>query len=869
MNATMTAMARHVPLLLALIVALFLVAPLAIIVPMSFSKAVSFEFPPPGYWTGYYAQYFASHSWLEATANSFIIAFGSMVFTLIAALPAAFGFVRYRFRGKSVLNLLMMLPLIVPAVVSALGYYSFLSPMRLVGTHAGMIIAHSVLSIPVAFLVIAAALKGFDRNLERAAMSAGAGPLRTFLWVTLPVLRPGILVGALFAFLHSFNEAVVAIFIAGRDAVDPAQEDVRIDPPRIRSRDRRGIDACSPARCCSACSSPCSFAKELPKGPQMLLDPLVKPRSVAIVGATDRVGPGRSVVESLGAIGFTGAIYPVNPKYQTVLNHVCYPSLTDLPEAPDVVVFSIRKPLLPEQVRLAVKRGARAAVIYDAGFAELGEEGARQQAEIAGLCREAGMPVCGPNCMGILNPTARVTTYKQTLMDTNGLAGNVGFISQSGSVVIAILSDLRRYGISLSVSAGNEAVTRTVDYIEYLIDDPATKVIATFTETVREPERYVAALDRAAAVGKPVVVLKVGRTERTQRAITSHTGGLAGESRVFSEMLRAHRAIEVADLDEMTEVLAVCQGERWPRGRGISVITGSGGLAEMILDNATAAGLDLPPLSGSERSEAEQVIGRITGDGNPFDAWGNGNYAVNLPHAMSVVDKSERIDAVVYCADTSNEGHVGHPGRVLENVKMLADAAKSSQQAVLPHELPARGDERAAGQRHARRRPGADRRHAPGPRRDRPHRPLYDAAKAVPDIGRSLRCATRRPCSAQRRAGGPSTSMSSKQLLSAFGVPVTREQRVATPDEATRAAREIGYPVVLKVASDEIPHKTELGLVAVGLASDDDLARAFQRLQQRLERVEPRPSDAAFLVQEFVAEGSRYSPASHAIRISG
>ena len=144
----------------------------------------------------------------------------------------------------------------------------------------------------------------------------------------------------------------------------------------------------------------------------MQLDPLVKPRSVAIVGATDRVGPGRSVVESLGAIGFTGAIYPVNPKYQTVLNHVCYPSLTDLPEAPDVVVFSIRKPLLPEQVRLAVKRGARAAVIYDAGFAELGEDGARQQAEIAGLCREAGMPVCGPNCMGQINcGEAQVSGY--------------------------------------------------------------------------------------------------------------------------------------------------------------------------------------------------------------------------------------------------------------------------------------------------------------------------------------------------------------------------------------------------------------------------------------------------------------------------
>src|SRR5215813_14241733 len=396
----------------------------------------------------------------------------------------------------------------------------------------------------------------------------------------------------------------------------------------------------------------------------MRIDSLVKPRSVAIVGATDRPSPARSVIESLGALGFAGAIYPVNPKYPTVMNHVCYPTLLDLPQAPDVVVFSIRNPLIPEQVRLAVKRGARAAVIYDSGFAELGEEGAKLQNEIAGLCREAGLAVCGPNCMGILNPPARVTTYKQTIMNPAPIAGNVGIISQSGSVVIAMLSDLRRYGISLSVSAGNEAVTRTVDYLEYLIDDPATKVIATFTETVREPERYVAALDRAAAAGKPVVVLKVGRTERTQRAITSHTGGLAGSSRVFSEVLRAHRAIEVTDLDEMTEVLAVCQGARWPRGRRISVVTGSGEHDEMMLDNATAAGLELPPLAPAERAEAERVIGRITGDGNPFDAWGNGNYAVNLPHAMAVVDKSDQIDAVVYCADTGNEGHLGHPGRV-------------------------------------------------------------------------------------------------------------------------------------------------------------------------------------------------------------
>ncbi|MBI3513918.1 MAG: ABC transporter permease [Proteobacteria bacterium] len=185
---------------------------------MSFSTAISFEFPPPGYWLGYYRAFAADETWLIPTANSFVIALGTMAATMLLVIPAAFGFVRYRFTGKGVVNQLLMLPLIVPHLVSALGYYGFLARLQLTGTHLGVIIAHTVLSVPVAFLVICAALKGFDRNLERAAMSAGAGPLRTFLYVTLPVLRPGILVGALFAFLSSFNEAVVAIFIGGRDA---------------------------------------------------------------------------------------------------------------------------------------------------------------------------------------------------------------------------------------------------------------------------------------------------------------------------------------------------------------------------------------------------------------------------------------------------------------------------------------------------------------------------------------------------------------------------------------------------------------------------------------------------------------------------
>jgi acyl-CoA synthetase (NDP forming) len=581
----------------------------------------------------------------------------------------------------------------------------------------------------------------------------------------------------------------------------------------------------------------------------MKLDPLVKPRSVAIVGATDRGGPGRAVIESLGAIGFTGPIYPVNPKYPTVMNITCYPSLTELPEAPDIVVFSIRNPLIPEQMRLAVKRGARAAVIYDSGFAELGGDGAKLQDEIAAMAREAGMPVCGPNCMGILNPQARVTTYKQNVREPAAIVGNVGIVSQSGSVCIALLSDLRRFGVSLSVSAGNEAVTRTVDYLDYLIDDPNTKVIATFTETVREPERYVAALDRAADAGKPVVVIKVGRTERTQHAITSHTGGLAGSSRVFSELLRAHRAIEVNDLDEMTEVLAVCQGKRWPRGRGISVVTGSGGLSELILDNATAASLDLPPLSAEERAGAERVIGRITGDGNPFDAWGNGNYAVNLPHAMAVVDNSARIDSVVYCADTSNDPIIGHPSRVFENVEMLAKAASASEK---PYYLMST-------------RSGVMNRKQIDGMRDAGLVVIGGTRQGLGALDR-IGCWSLGLKPARASAAPPQTRLANqgrrtinefdaKQLLATYGIPIAQEQRVTTAAEATAAAHALGYPVVLKALSDSIAHKTELGLVAVNLKDDAALARAYAQLNERLDKLEPRPANVAFLVQEFVADG--------------
>ncbi|WP_417250679.1 ABC transporter permease [Celeribacter sp.] len=200
------------------LVALFIVAPLVIVVPMSLSTSPSLQFPPPGYWFGYYVQYFQDPSWLRPTWNSIVIAFSNTILTMLLVVPATFALVRHKFWGKGLANIVMMMPMAVPHIVMAIGYYSYFGQLGIVFSKAGVVLAHTCLSVPITFLVLSANLKGFDQTLERAARSLGASPSQTFIHVTLPILRPGLLISSLFAFIQSFDETVVAIFISGRDA---------------------------------------------------------------------------------------------------------------------------------------------------------------------------------------------------------------------------------------------------------------------------------------------------------------------------------------------------------------------------------------------------------------------------------------------------------------------------------------------------------------------------------------------------------------------------------------------------------------------------------------------------------------------------
>jgi acyl-CoA synthetase (NDP forming) len=572
-----------------------------------------------------------------------------------------------------------------------------------------------------------------------------------------------------------------------------------------------------------------------------------------VLGASDRPSVGRTVLENLQRIGFAGEVYPINPRLETVLGRRCYRSIEELPQGVDVLAFCVNHERVLDGLRAAAGKGVRAAVAFDAGFAESDDAGRRRQEELVAICRAAGIAFCGPNCMGVISPHERSLVYLNALRDPAPLAGTVGLISQSGSIVIGLLADCRRFGWSRVVSTGNEAVIVAADVLEYLVDDPATRVIALFLESVRQPERFLAALDRATDRGKPVVVLKVGRSERARRAIRSHTGGLAGESRVIEAVLRAHRAIEVHDMDELTETLAACQSARQPAGRRIAVVTNSGGHTELILDVASSVGLDLPPLSPATRAEVARVIGPISGDGNPLDAWGNGDFQTNVPHALKTLGADPDIDAVVWCTDSADDSPMGTPERFMTYAGMLVDGAKASTK---PFYLMGT-------------RPGIFRReqHALlssqgialiGGTRQGLQAIDRLARQAAPLAPRRPPPATAMPTLAALPGGTARKTVheyDAKRLLAAAGLPVVTERLCATREDALAAGAAVRFPVVLKLVADDVPHRSDLGLVAVGLRDARELGEAWDRMAgiraARLGHV----AVAGFVVQAMVNGG--------------
>ena len=446
------------------------------------------------------------------------------------------------------------------------------------------------------------------------------------------------------------------------------------------------------------------------------LSRLFAPSSLAIVGASERPGTiGHTLTETLAGLKFAGPIWPINPRHSELYGLRCYASVADLPGAPDMVVFGIKGSAAVDELEALGALGARAAVIYDNGFAEAGEAGAALQARLVATCRRYGIALCGPNCMGTIGAHDGFSSYRLAITEPERFRGGVGLISHSGSITIGLLADVRRYGFSKVVSAGNEAVADAADYIQHFIDDPHTRIIACFLDTVRRPAAFRAALERAAALDKPVVVLKVGRSARAGHAIVTHTGGLAGEAQVFSDVLRRLNAIEVADLVEMSEVLAALDGSRRPRGRRIAVATGSGGQAELLLDVADAADLSFPPLD--RESIAEWSGWWVRSPATAIRSIAGQRRRAHEPRAFA---RASRPTSRLRCGGAVQRavGRRAHP-HARHDHRGAGRGRAQVRQAVLLSQPARRHDAHAEHRSAARRRRDHARRSAPGTARDR------------------------------------------------------------------------------------------------------------------------------------------------------
>jgi len=583
---------------------------------------------------------------------------------------------------------------------------------------------------------------------------------------------------------------------------------------------------------------------------------LLTPSSVAVVGASPSSFVGRILLENLRTLGFAGPVYPVNPRYDEILGYRCYPSLEAVPEPPEAVAVALRIDLVPGVLRTAGEIGARAAVVPGGGFSETGDAALLAQDEIGEVAAEFGMAVAGPNCMGVLAPGRNAGLYIGTV-PASLLAGHVALVSQSGSVIEAAANMGPRVGFSALVSCGVEAATTAGDYFRFFAEDDRTVAVAAFLEGFRDPRSFVAGARALREAGKPLVVCKVGRTEEAQAAIAAHSGTLAGSDVVVTGLLAQLGAIRVDDLDELLEISELLGHGRRPRGRRMMVITDSGGEANLVADHMRWFGLEAPPPSERLQRRLRERWPHFAYIGNPIDPWGvDPDYGTLYPEILAAMSE-EDVDILAVALDKVT------PWAGPMEVDLGVAAGRGLIGAVQP---PADG-ERSSGQKFAAfltvNATGPAERSVRDLLRDANVPLMHGLRPALLAIARAAWWQAWRPrtpaarvkpgdrAAAARSAidafagDGPILSeRASRRVLAAYGVPLSPGRAVATAEEAGDAARHLGFPVVMKGDVAGVAHKAAAGLVATGVASEEQARRTFRTLVERAREAGAEPRGA-------------------------
>ena len=579
---------------------------------------------------------------------------------------------------------------------------------------------------------------------------------------------------------------------------------------------------------------------------------LLEPRSVAVVGASPTSFVGRVVIENLRLLGFDGPIYPVNPRYEEVLGLPCFPSIDEVPAAPEAVAAAVRIDLVPGVLRAAAKSGVRAAIVPGGGFSETGETARVAQAEIGEIGRDFGMAIAGPNCMGVVSPRRATALYIGSLPE-HLLPGRVAVVSQSGSVIEAMVNMGPRVGFSALVSSGTEAATTSGEYLEHFAADPATGAACVFLEGFRDPAGFVRGAKAMRAAGKPLAVLQAGRSAEAAAAIAAHSGTLASADEVVAGMLRHVGAVAVDDLDEMIEIAEVFARGALPKGRRMIAVGDSGGEAQLVADHARAMGFQLPPPSDALRTRLQAKWPNFSYIGNPVDPWGVDPDFPTLYEEILQGMADEDLDVVAVAIDKVTSWMGEHEVDLGEASarSLIAATRRTGKYGVFltlhgmgPAHPLVRDQLREAGVPllHGLRPALAALRGAAWWQAWRPRTPPTSsdgpsATRGVP---------------APDEPGPILSEAASRAILEPYGVPMVPAEIAETADAAAAVAERLGLPVVMKANVPGVAHKSAAGIVAVGVATPDTVRSTFDRL---LRRAEENGTPARGVLVEATASG--------------
>ena len=578
------------------------------------------------------------------------------------------------------------------------------------------------------------------------------------------------------------------------------------------------------------------------------IDKMLNPKSVAVVGATPRMQYGGRFLNAMLKAQDRVNLYPVNPRYDEIMGIQSYPSVSELPEAPDLVGIVVPYHQVLNVLQESHAKGAKSAIVISAGFSERDVDDRRDlQAEVGAFARESGIRICGPNCLGVANVRADIWPSASS-RGSDGLSGPIGLVCQSGASAFGpFLTRAVEEGIGLShiISTGNEADLDFCDFARYLLDQDSVEVIAGFVEGFKDARKLVEVAKVAADKGKPIVLIKIGRSDLGSKAARSHTAALTGSDALYDEIFAQYGITRVQDYDELLEVSQLLAHTGKPAQPGVAVVSHSGGISSLTADMCGQAGLDLPPLTDEARDGINDVLKGFGWAANPSDVTGFAN-SDSFPEIMRHMSEQPQIGTLVVASagsDTQAEQVIAQRDGSERGLAFLWTGTRSATAGLsklkearipifyVPDKL-ALGLKTLLGY----------------------HKWLND--RSMQGFGNM------EPITAQQKAivgefrknnSSVLSESKSKQLISSWGIPITREALAENAADAVRMAAEIGYPVALKVDSPDIMHKTEAGVVRLGLGDAGQVTAAYDEIMSGAAEAAPGAQINGALVQEMVS----------------